>query len=58
MDLILTGFLHYHEEVERFGREVLPIVRELEVAAGLDRAAIPDPLVGLSEDDLVLSVAG
>ena len=58
VDLILTGFLHYHEEVERFGREVLPIVRELEVAAGLDRATIPDPLVGLSEDDLVLSVAG
>jgi hypothetical protein len=58
VDLILTGFLHYHEEVERFGRDVLPIVRELEVAAGLDRAAIPDPLVGLSEDDLVLSVAG
>src|SRR5215469_6044397 len=58
VDLILTGFLHYHEEVERFGREVLPIVRELEVAAGLDRAAIPDPLVGLTEDDLVLSVAG
>jgi hypothetical protein len=44
--------------VERFGRDVLPIVRELEVAGGLDRAAIPDPLVGLSEDDLVLSVAG
>ena len=58
VDLILTGFLHYHEEVERFGRTVLPIVRELEVAAGLDRAAVPDPLDGLSEDDLVLSVAG
>jgi FMNH2-dependent dimethyl sulfone monooxygenase len=30
VDLILGGFLHYHEEVERFGRDVLPIVRELE----------------------------
>lgn len=45
VDLILTGFLHYHEEVERFGRDVLPIVRELEVKNGLDPAAIPDPLV-------------
>jgi FMNH2-dependent dimethyl sulfone monooxygenase len=31
-DLMLLGFLHYHEEVEYFGREVLPIVRELEAA--------------------------
>ena len=31
VDLILTGFLHYHEEIERFGRDVLPIVRALEV---------------------------
>jgi FMNH2-dependent dimethyl sulfone monooxygenase len=30
VDLILAGFLHYHEEVEYFGRRVLPIVRELE----------------------------
>jgi FMNH2-dependent dimethyl sulfone monooxygenase len=41
VDLILGGFLHYHEEVERFGRDVLPIVRELEVQAGLDPAAVP-----------------
>ena len=33
MDLFLPGFLHYQEEVEYFGRRVLPIVRELE--AGL-----------------------
>jgi len=57
VDLILTGFLHYHEEVERFGREVLPIVRELEVQAGLDRAAVPDPLAGLTEADRVLTAA-
>ena len=43
VDLILTGFLHYHEEVERFGRDVMPIVRELEVEAGLDPTAVPDP---------------
>jgi dimethylsulfone monooxygenase len=48
VDLILTGFLHYHEEVEQFGQEVMPIVRELEVAAGLDPAAIPDPAAGLT----------
>ena len=58
MDLILLGFLHYHEEVEYFGREVLPIVRELEVEAGLDPGAVPDPAAGLTEPDLVLSVAG
>lgn len=29
-DIILTAFLHYDEEIEQFGREVLPIVRELE----------------------------
>lgn len=30
VDLVLAGFLHYHEEVEYFGKRVLPIVRELE----------------------------
>jgi FMNH2-dependent dimethyl sulfone monooxygenase len=30
VDLILVGFLHYLEEVEYFGRRVLPLVRELE----------------------------
>jgi dimethylsulfone monooxygenase len=29
-DLILGGFLHYLEDVEQFGKKVLPIVRELE----------------------------
>ncbi|KAI2476759.1 Methanesulfonate monooxygenase [Pyrenophora tritici-repentis] len=28
--LVLTAFLHYEEEVERFGKEVLPLVRQLE----------------------------
>jgi len=35
-DLMLLGFLHFHEDVQYFGREVLPIVRELE-AAQLER---------------------
>ncbi|WP_416975893.1 dimethylsulfone monooxygenase SfnG [Streptomyces sp. 4F14] len=30
VDLFLLGFLHYHEEVEYFGKKVLPLVRELE----------------------------
>ena len=54
VDLILTGFLHYHEEIERFGREVIPIVRALEVEAGLDPAAVPDPAAGLTVPGPVL----
>jgi len=30
VDLILTGFLHFQEEVDYFGQRVLPLVRELE----------------------------
>lgn len=30
VDLLLLGFLHFQEEVEFFGREVIPLVRELE----------------------------
>lgn len=30
VDLVLTGFLHFHEEVEYFGKRVLPLVRALE----------------------------
>ncbi|GLK69779.1 dimethylsulfone monooxygenase SfnG [Hansschlegelia plantiphila] len=30
VDLVLLGFLHFQEEVEFFGREVIPLVRELE----------------------------
>ncbi|KAF1019181.1 MAG: Alkanesulfonate monooxygenase [Paracidovorax wautersii] len=32
VDLILTGFLHFIEEVEYFGQKVLPLVRALEAA--------------------------
>lgn len=28
--IILTAFLHYEEEIEQFGREVLPLVRKME----------------------------
>ncbi len=45
VDLILGGFLHFQEEVERFGQDVIPIVRELEIENGLDAAALPEPLV-------------
>lgn len=30
VDIILTAFLHYEEEIELFGKTVLPLVRELE----------------------------
>ncbi|WP_409303138.1 dimethylsulfone monooxygenase SfnG [Pseudomonas sp. KCJK8993] len=39
VDLVLAGFLHFQEEVEYFGRHVLPLVRELEAQAGQDSAA-------------------
>jgi hypothetical protein len=41
--MILTAFLHLHKEVERFARDVLPIVRELEIDNGLDPAVRPGP---------------
>ncbi len=31
VDLVLSGFLHFIEEVEYFGEKVLPLVRELEL---------------------------
>lgn len=30
VDLVLTAHLHYEEDIERFGKEVLPLVRKLE----------------------------
>ncbi|MGV4886071.1 dimethylsulfone monooxygenase SfnG [Streptomyces viridosporus] len=41
VDLFLLGFLHYHEEVEYFGRRVLPLVRELEAADRTGPASVP-----------------
>jgi len=42
VDLILLGFLHFQEEVEFFGKRVIPLVRELEAQQGLagDRATV------------------
>ena len=39
VDLILSAFLHFHEEVEYFGKNVLPLVRELEAAAEQRKSA-------------------
>jgi FMNH2-dependent dimethyl sulfone monooxygenase len=36
--LILLGFLHFQEEVEFFGRKVIPLVRELEAEAARSTA--------------------
>lgn len=33
VDLVLGGFLHYHDDVQHFGKRVLPLVRELEEKA-------------------------
>lgn len=30
VSILLTAFLHYDEEIERFGKEVIPLVRKLE----------------------------
>ena len=35
VDLILGGFLHFQEEIEYFGANVLPLVRELEASERL-----------------------
>lgn len=38
VDIILSGFLHFQEEVEYFGQRVLPLVRELEARETSGRA--------------------
>ncbi|HWC80125.1 MAG TPA: dimethyl sulfone monooxygenase SfnG [Pseudonocardiaceae bacterium] len=43
VNLLLLGFLHYHEDVAYFGKHVLPIVRQLE--SELDTsAAVAEPI--------------
>ncbi|TYB42499.1 dimethylsulfone monooxygenase SfnG [Actinomadura chibensis] len=42
VDLFLLGFLHYLEEVEYFGKRVLPLVRELEA----DEPGVPAARAG------------
>jgi FMNH2-dependent dimethyl sulfone monooxygenase len=39
VNLMLTCYLHFQEEVEAFGRDVLPIVRSLEADLA-DRAGV------------------
>lgn len=34
VDLILLGFLHFQEEVEYFGKHVIPLVRQIEASRG------------------------
>ncbi len=57
VDLILLGFLHVEEELDRFGRDVIPLVRELEASgavqspepieqASVERDATPAPVAG------------
>lgn len=38
VDLVLSAFLHFHEELEYFGKHVLPLVRELEQAQAREAA--------------------
>jgi FMNH2-dependent dimethyl sulfone monooxygenase len=40
VDLVLSAFLHFQEEVVYFGEKVLPLVRELEAAASTGRDAL------------------
>jgi FMNH2-dependent dimethyl sulfone monooxygenase len=40
VDLVLTAFLHFIEEVEYFGRKVLPLVRELEARRAAARVEV------------------
>ncbi len=36
---MLMGFLHFQEEVEYFGKHVLPLVREIEAARAKETVA-------------------
>lgn len=40
IDIILSGFLHFQEEVEYFGKRVLPLVRELEARSQAAKSAV------------------
>jgi len=44
VDLVLLGFLHFQEEVEAFGREVIPLVRELEAKQATTTGAGRQPV--------------
>jgi FMNH2-dependent dimethyl sulfone monooxygenase len=49
VDLVLLGFLHFQEEVESFGKQVIPLVRKLEAAQwkARRRAAKSSALAGV-----------
>lgn len=36
VDIVLTGFLHYEEDLQAFGEQVIPLVREKEARLGLE----------------------
>ena len=39
IDILLTAFLHYDDEIQQFGEQVLPLVRKLEAEGrGKDEA--------------------
>ncbi|MCF4976158.1 dimethyl sulfone monooxygenase SfnG, partial [Pseudomonas lactis] len=40
VDLVLAGFLHFQEEVEYFGKRVLPLVRELEAKSTVGASSL------------------
>lgn len=44
VDLVLLGFLHFQEEVAFFGREVIPLVRELEAKKARDTGGKRPPV--------------
>ena len=48
VDLLLVGFLHIREEVEAFGKQVIPLVRELEEAEGLTSTSLTTDAAGVS----------
>ncbi|MBS0542753.1 MAG: dimethyl sulfone monooxygenase SfnG, partial [Proteobacteria bacterium] len=48
VDLVLGGFLHFHEEVANFGEKVLPLVRELEAKAQSSATARREPADALA----------
>lgn len=48
VDLFLLGFLHVREEIERFGEQVIPAVRELEAASGTGETPVADELLALT----------
>lgn len=55
VDIVLTGFLHYDEELERFGEEIIPAVRDAEpleeVEVGDEVTVVGDAAVATGRSD-------